>query len=316
MSVMVKTRTRLALALFGIGLASASLSGCAGFGSHESTVARGQYYASGDPYYDEFFVDLYLLQVGMAEAPKIPEAEHQRWIQLFELEPGATPAAIERRLREEALKLSRAGVHLRLDQSLVADGPSGASTVIRSNARPKENPAATLLANVETSGTNLLHWMLTMKQRQETLDRLLLMTIRLDAGVDRTFAQAPIGKLREVKENLADAHKLIALMCSRVEAVRAESEQLLAALTHGINTDNGSIGPPMSAEAGKSESSHKPGKAPDPSKKASNAQPKSRPPSSAPAARPKAPAAGGDGDEPSKPRAPSGKPAPARDFEP
>lgn len=313
-----KTRSRLALTLLAISLGSASSSGCALFGPRpESTVAQGKYYASGNAYYDQFFVDLYLLQVGLADAPKLPEAERQRLIQLLQLEPEATPATIELRLHEEALSLSRAGVHLRLDQSSLTADPEAARTAIRSNARPRQDPALTLLTTVETSSGNLLRWALTMKQKEDALGRLDLMTIRLDAGVDRAFSQAPVGKPSEVKKNLADAHKLIPLMRARAEAVRASTEQLLAALTHGLNTDDGSLGPPL--DPSKTETPPDAGAAADAAKKAAaKPHPKAKPASAAPppAARPKSPAAGGDSDEPAKPRPASKPAAPPRDFEP
>jgi hypothetical protein len=314
---MMSARKSVALLLFSSVLALGGSNGCASFGSHaESTVAQGKYYASGDPYYDEFFVDLYLLQVGMADAPKLPEAERQRWIVRFQLEPDASPATIELRLHEEALKLSRAGIHLRLDQNSVATAPQAPSATIRSNARPKDEPAASLLAAVETSSTNLLGWLLTMKQKEEALGRLELMTIRLDAGVDHAFSQAPVGKPNEVKENLADAHKLIPLMRARARAVRASTEQLLAALTHGINTDDGSIGPPILAAQPNSEGARETGAALDPPKKAAaKPRPKGKPGGPAPAPHAKPKTDNGDGDEPAKPRATKPAPPP-RDFEP
>lgn len=328
MSVMSKARSCAASLLLIGGLASGSLAGCAVFGSQrESTVAQGKYYASGDPYYDQFFVDLYMLQVGMAEAPKVPEAERQRWITQLQLEPQATPAMIELRLHEAALKLSQAGIHLRLDQSSVSDKPETASTVIRSNARPKENPAAALLASVELSSTNLLRWQLAMKQKEEALGRLELLTVRLDGGIDRAFSQAPVGKPSEVKENLADAHKLIPLMRARAAALHANTEQLLAALTHGINTDDGSIGPPIGADSPKTDGASEANALPDGAKKASGKpHPRPKPVSAAaaptpatkpaPTPAPKRPAAAGDSDEPTKAR-PATKPAPPpRDFEP
>ncbi|MEI9942310.1 MAG: hypothetical protein WDO69_34265 [Pseudomonadota bacterium] len=319
MSVTSKTRSHLTCALLLCGLASGSVVGCAVFGSHgDSTVAQGKYYASGDPYYDQFFVDLYLLQVGMVEAPQIPQAELQRLTQLLQLEPPVTPAMIELSLHEEALKLSRAGVHLRLDQNLATGAPADARTTIRSNARPKENPAAALLANVETSSTNLLRFLSAMKQKEEALGQLDQLTIRLDAGVDRAFSQSPVGKISEVKRNLADAHKLIPLMRARAEQLRTSTEQLLAALTHGIDTDDGSIGPPITAEPLKGESAHEPDAASDASKKAAGKpHPKAKPASAAPAPRTKPSEAAADSDAPAKPRAaPAKAAAPPRDFEP
>lgn len=316
-SVTPKFRSGLACLLLAVVLTSESTTACALFGMNdESTVAQGKYYASGNAYYDEFFVDLYLMQVSMAEAPKTLESERLRLTQLLQLEPSATAPMIEQRLREEALSLSRAGVHLRLDQSSQGDGPEAAYAAVRSNARPKEPPAATLLATLETSGSNLLRFQLELKQKEAALGRLELMTIRLDGGVDRTFSQAPVGKPSEVKRNLADAHKLIALMRARAEAARSSSEQLLAALTRGIDTDDGSIGPPLSAgpvktapEREESEAAKKPGK-PPPKARASTVTP-------TPVARPKPHPAAGETDEPTKPRAPASKAqAPPRDFEP
>jgi hypothetical protein len=313
-SVKTQTRSRLAVVLLGMALGSGTLSGCALFGaSNESTVAQGKYYASGNAYYDEFFVDLYMLQVGMAEAPKAPETERQRLTQLLQLDGQATPAMLEQRLHEEALSLSRTGVHLRLDQASLAAGPEVAYATIRSNARPKENPAAATLATLETSATNLLRLQLTMKEKEAAFSRLELMTIRLDAGVDRTFAQAPVGKPEEVKKNLADAHKLIPLMRARAETVRASAEQLLAALTRGLNTDDGSIGPPLDAEQAKTQSAPDTANTP---KKPGKPQPKGKPAGAPAAARPKPAPAPHDDDAPPKPR-PTGKPAaPPRDFEP
>jgi len=260
---------------------------------------------------------LYLLQVDMAEAPKLPEAELQSLTQLLQLEPKATPAMVELSLHEQALKLSHAGIHLRLDQTLVLGHPEAAATVIRSNARPKENPTAALLSSVETSSTNLLRWQLTMKQKEEALTRLELMTIRLDAGVDRAFSQAPIGKPSEVKQNLADAQKLIPLMRARAERSRESAEQLLAALTHGIDTDDGSVVPPIGSDASKKEHADESDAAPDASKKAAKKPyPKGKPASATPPRSKPQPTAG-DSDAPAKPQAASGKPAaPPRDFEP
>jgi len=317
MSVMTKTRACLLAALWACASAAGGLnSGCAAFGSpRPSTVAQGKYYASGNPYYDDFFVDLYLLQVGIADAAKTPEVERAALTHLLELEAPATPAMIEQRLHEEALKLSKTGVRLRLDVRTAGDTPEAASAVVRSNARPKEAPTASLLAAIETSSTNLLRWSLNLKQGEEALNRLELMTIRLDADVDRAFAQARFGKLAEVKENLADAHKLIPLMRARGRQLRADTEQLLSAVSKGIATDDGSIGPPIGVATAPGEPQHEPGRPPDAFKRAAAKLPKGKPSAAGPRPKAAAPAAALEGDAPAKPRAPS-KPAPARDFEP
>jgi len=310
MSVICKTRTALATALSASALLFGTLPGCSVFASHgPSTVAQGKYYASGEPYYDEFFIALYMSQLGMGEAPRVPETERRNLLQILKLPPETPAAEIEHPLREEALKLSRAGVHLRLDQRLSAN-PEMASVELRSNARPKENPSAALLAQVETSATNLLRSSGEMKAGEAALGKLEVMTITLDASVERAFAQSHFGKQAEVKKNLADAHRLIALMRARAGEVRGASEQLLSVLSKAVNTDDGSLGPAggeapsePAVEAGKPDSAKKPTAKP--------AHPKL-----APATHAK-PAPAADGDTPAKPPAAASKPGPApRDFEP
>jgi hypothetical protein len=143
--------------------------------------------------------------------------------------------------------------------------------------------------------------------------------------VDRAFSQAPVGKPSEVKKNLADAHKLIPLMRARSRAVRESSEQLLAAVSHGIFTDDGSIGPPLDSPASNSGSPSDPGSAPAAAKPATGkSHPKSKPTAAAapsgkaaPAPRARPPTETSDSDAPTKARAPAAKPAaPPRDFEP
>ena len=315
MSVISKTRARCAAALVAGTLCCSVLPGCAAH--NQSTVAQGKYYASGDPHYDEFFVFLYLLQVSMAEAPRIPEGERRNLAQALGLPETSEPSAIGQRLREEAAKLSRAGVHLRLDQSPSLDKPAAASAVLRCNARPKENPTAALLSQVELSGTNLLRSIAEMKEGEDAFDKLELMTIKLDSDVDQTFAQAHFGKQSEVKKNLADAHKMVSLMRARAAEVRSSSEQLLAELTKAVNTDDGSLGP-APGEAARPEPQVEANKADATKKPVAKPRPKAKPSGApaAPAARPK-PAPAMDSDAPAKPPAAASKaPAASRDFEP
>ncbi len=89
-----------------------------------------------------------------------------------------------------------------------------------------------------------------------------------------------------MKQNLADARKLIPLMRSRAGAVRDGTEQLLAALTHGIDTDDGSIAPAIVPEQPTTEGSQEAGTAADPAKKAAaKLRLKNKPPTTGPARR-------------------------------
>lgn len=307
------------------GLGAAALPGCGVlFGpSGPSTVAQGNYYSSGNAQYDEFFIALYQLQVEMADAPRVPEAERHRLAQALALSPETPPDAIGQRLRDEAQKLSRSGLRMRLEQSPSLGKPEAASATLRASFRPKDNATVTLFSNLETASTNLLRSVEQMKQAENQLAKLGVAEINLDADVGKVFSQGRISKRAEVRQNLADAQKLVTLMKERAEDVRGQSDQLLSAVAQAVNTDDGSLNPPPS-EAAKPQ--------PEPSKTADadskKAPPKARPkpkaasapstPAAAPAAHPKpAPAPpSGSADAPAKPSAPSKPAPPPRDFEP
>jgi hypothetical protein len=328
MSVTQKTKSTLA-AVFGaralvvLTCGISSLPACSVFAArNQSTVAQGKYYAAGDPHYDEFFVGLFLLQVQMDQAPHVPELERLNLAHALALTPGASNADVAQRLHEEALKLSRSGLRMRLDQNASSEKPDAASAALKTSGRPKDRETTNFLAQVETSATALLRSAGELKQATEALDGLELAAGGLDASVDKDFASAPVGKLEEVKKNLADAHRLVALMKVRAQAVQGESEQLLTMVSKAVNTDDGSLGAPgtepaseAAAEATKAEANgKKPVAKPKPKTVAAGA-------GSAPApaaAKPKlkaAPAA--DGDEPAKAPPKAAKPPPPpRDFEP
>lgn len=327
MSVISKTRSACWTALTALALcgASSGLSSCAAFGGHgQSTVAQGKYYSSGDPRYDEFFIGLYMWQVATEQAPRSPETERQNLARLLELPPQTMSAGVADDLHDEALKLSHAGVHLRLDHVPSPDKPQEARAILRASSRPAAS--AKLLSQLEASGTQLLRSVGEMKLGEQALSRLETMTIRLDADVESAFAQARFGKQAEVKKNLADAHKIISLMRARVIQVQAASEELLGALTKAVNTDDGSLGPTpfeassllLAAEASQASDPANKKAATKPRPKASGA---SAPlaPRPKPAAPPVSPKPGPqiEGDAPAKAKAPAAKPAPPpRDFEP
>jgi len=332
MSVMStsRSRTRRARALLvSACLACAvALPGCAVFGGGgPSTVAQGKYYSSGNPQYDEFFIALYQLQVEMADAPSVPDAERQSLAQTLGLSPETPADGVAQRLREEAQKLSRTGVRMRLEQSSPPDKPEAASATIRSTYRPKDTASAALLPKIETSATNLLRTASAMKAAEVRLAKLEVDTINLDADVPKVFAEARVGKQSEIKRNLADGQKLITLMKARGDDVRGACEELLATIAKAVNTDDGSLStpppepinpePPKPADA----DAKKPAPKPHPKPKAASAAPTPSAPAPALAPKPKpkpAPAksASGDDDTPAKPAAPSKPAPPPRDFEP
>jgi hypothetical protein len=319
-------RTTLARALaFSVCLGAAAIApACAVFDSGPSLVAQGRYYSSGNPQYDEFFIQLYQLQLQMADAPAIPDNERQALAQALELSAETPADGITQRLREEALKLGKTGLRMRLEQSPSLDKPEAASATIRASYRPKESAPATLFAKIEASASNLLRTASAMKAAEVELGKLEVAVITLDADVPQAFAEARVGTQGEVKKNLADAQKLITLMKARGSEVNDQCEALLSGIAKAVDTDDGSLSaPPESPEPKATDA--------DPKKAApkSRAKPKPTtptPPASAPTVLKPAPAksapaqppkpVAADDEAPAKPAAPSKPAPPPRDFEP
>jgi hypothetical protein len=313
-----KTRLTRALTLAAWLGAAALAPGCAAFGGGgPSNVAQGKYYSSGNPQYDEFFIALYQLQLKMADSPRVPNAERQSLAEALTLSPETPGDGVADRLHEEAQKLSRSGIRMRLEQTASEDKPENASATIRASARPKDDASAALFSKLETSATNLRRTASEMKASLTLLAKLEVDAINLDADVPKAFIAARVGKQSEVKKNLADAQKLIVLMKARADEVRTQCEELLARIAKAIDTDDGSLSAPQPEPA--SPESPKAGELKKGAK--GNAKPKAA--SSAPApsapAKPKPAAAAkpaNDDEAPAKPAAPSKPPPPPKDFEP
>ncbi len=318
MPVMHVVRASRFALMFALCLGASSLTGCALFGGGgPSTVAQGKYYSSGNPQYDQYFIELYELQVQMETAPQVPVAERQNLAQFLGLSSETPPDGVAERVHEEAVKLNHAGVRMKLEQTAPADRPDAASATIRATVRPKDASLA-LIEHVETSATNLLRTSQQMKAAGAALAKLEVDTVNLDADVPKVFAEAHVGKQGEVKKNLADAQKLITLMKARGAEVQSECDELLSSIAKAVNTDDGSLSAPPAEASG--EAAKEDVKKPAPKARASTRAASAAKPAPAAAkpvaAKPVVKPGGGDEDAPAKPAAPAKPPPAPRDFEP
>ena len=240
-----KTRSAALRTLIALGLALATPTACAAFGAQgQSAVARGKYYSSGDPRYDEFFITLYKLQVQMGEVPRVPESELGNLQRALGVPPGTSAVDLAARLRAEAVKLQHAGVHLRLDTqpSPPASEPGAVKVSLHSTVRAEDSATAELLRCVEESATHLSTSVAQATQTEVALGKVELDALTLESDIERTFSPSSFSRRAEVRKNLSDARKLIPLMRARSVAVRSASEQLLTTLVQALNTDDGSLG--------------------------------------------------------------------------
>jgi hypothetical protein len=284
--------------------AESNLAGCSVFEPRgPSAVAQGKYYASGNAQYDQFFISLFDLQVALADAPGVPETERAELAQAVGLSPQSPSNAIAEHLREEAQKLSRVGVRLRIEESPAPDDPKQSAVSLHTTS-PAQGASRELLNKVESSAANLLRVVTQMNKDHDTLRKLEADAISLDAAVDATFATQGVFKKDEVRKNLADAQRLITLMKDRSEDVRNEGAHLLAMVEQAITTDDSAahLPPPPPEETGEI-------KGKEPARHAGAARPRA---TSTPSPAPK-----NEGANPAPSPAPAPKAAPApKDFEP
>lgn len=327
MPVIARAKAALCGAL-GLLWLSAATPSCAVLNpSRESAVAQGKYFASGEPHFDQFFIGLYLLQLQMGEARRVPLEEKQRLARALGLSDSASDTDILQRLRAQALDWANAGTRVRLDLD-APEQPGTTIAVLRSNAHPSADREAPLIKTVETSATALLASIAEMKRAAEALARLAQDRAALASRVEVAFEGSSYAKQRDVKRNLADAERLIELMSARASEVRLADERFLAGLGEALNTDDGSVPPQGAAEpdAGSAHDAKTPAAkahAKKPSAGAAQGRPKAAgedarakpnaPSKGAPALpRPKA----ASDDAPSKAAPPGKAPAAPKDFEP
>ena len=273
-----------ALALRSSSLALAILLGlypaCHALGPEEpSVVAQGRYFSTGHPSYDEIFVRLHRMQVDLEQAPDAVTSTRREIAQSLDLAPEADATAIGAALGERVSEAGSRGVEIRATRGA---GPDSDPSVVGKG--PLTDADKALVAVLGTAFVRLRGLDDDAERWENELEWLPSAGVELDASVDAAFVGRSRGHRDEVRQNLADAQKLVALMRERVAGVDRERTELLNAMAAPL---------------------------------AETAAPPPEPPAPKPAARAparRAPAARPDTPAPEKPRPKQG---PARpDFEP
>jgi hypothetical protein len=296
MSLTRRTLTALLLAT--------TLSGCRFLGlSGPTTVGQGKHYATGNKVFDEYFVELYQFQVQLEGAPSQLQTARETLAKAAEIEPSKPNAELVDKLHARLEKLVAKGVRVKLEVT-APDPPDPAQT--SASVKHSGTPSSTdrdLLTSIETALTTLAKLRASMTLAPPRLTELRLLAGQLYAQIDEAFDLGSSAKRAEVRANLDDAVKVIALMLDRAKVVQTESTELVTLVVDKAGTDDGSVG-----------------SAPSTPSAPPAAKPEPRPPAPRPAPRPAtpAPAASAPPPPPAPPAAPPpSKPAPkSADFEP
>ena len=111
----------LVLGTFGapvvVPLALASLTaGCGILGSPgPSAVSQGQKYQSGDPTFDEFFTNVYDLQIELAKAPESEKKIRESLAKKVKLDEGSSASMLSKKLGKRTEELAAAGTGVKLE---------------------------------------------------------------------------------------------------------------------------------------------------------------------------------------------------------
>lgn len=288
-------------------LLTSPLSACRFLGlTGPTTVGQGKHYATGNKAFDEYFLELYQFQVQLAEAPTQLRTARETLAKAAEIEPTKPNVELIDKLHARLEKMVSSGVRVKLAVT-APDPPDPAQT--SASVRHSGTPSSAdreLLTQVEAALTTLAKLRATMRLAPPRLTELRLLAGQLDAQVNEAFDLGSSAKRSEVRANLDDAVKVIALMLDRAKLVEAQSNELVTLVVEKAGTDDGSVG---DAPAPEPKPEPRPA-APRPAAPRPAARP-SPPPAPAPAPPSPAPPA----PAPPAPEPPKPGPKPA-DFEP
>jgi hypothetical protein len=216
----MSVKRRSLCAALAVSLAVAATPGCGLLHQGPSAVAQGQYFSTGNPQYDEFFLRLHRMQVELKEAPDALAAARSDAARSVALEPAAKDDALRKALKAKAGDVSARGATLLVDRR--REKARLELTVLGTPASADRELVKTFSASVARVGDvreKLDAW-------KRELEWLPPSAVELDGKVEAAFVGRSRATRNDVHENLADAQKLIALMGERLKEIEATSTGL------------------------------------------------------------------------------------------
>jgi len=314
---MFLTRRHLVLALLGATACQVIAP------SGPTNVAKGRYFSTGDPEYDDFFLRLYRLQIKLKDAPSRVGQPRQQVADALNV--GPDPEELQRALAKRASELSNRGI--RYTVAHPADPKEPPTLVVVGNPTGNDFELKGMLEKALKSAGELA---IDTAAWQKELDDLTPRETTLEGNVPEAFASRSESERTEIKNNLVDGSKIITLLVERTRDLDRATNDFLKAIFGALgetqlstaSSEASSESSSGSEKKSKKGSAPKPPKAPSPPPKAKGAAPKPSPapkPAAAPAPKPAAapapkPAKADSGDAPPPPKPTQGTAKP--DFEP
>jgi len=219
--------------------------GCFLFGSPgPSNVGQGQRYVSGNPDYDQYFSQLYELQLEMGKAPDTEKAIRSKLAKKLGIDSDASAALLAHKVKKEADKIAKHGVGLQIALEGGDDDNGAASAKLQSSGGTLSGDAKHFADAVEDTVVHEQKLAVEMKKSHKLLDQLRARTVELKANVESVFRKGGLHKQAEVKKNLKDADTMITLMVARADDVGDSASKTVKRLVEAIHTDHGQFKAP------------------------------------------------------------------------
>lgn len=256
----------LATALAPLGLASIAVTqaGCGILGSPgPSAVSRGQKYESGDPTFDEFFSELYDMQIELGKAPDSEKKIREDLAKGIKLDEGSSTTLLSKKVGKRAEELAAAGTGLKLEVKGLEEGEDPAASM---SVKGKEltGDDKDMVEAVEKAAGDAAKLYVRMRKARKTIEQFQGKMLALEPSMDGAFRKGGPSKKAEVRKNMEDAKKLIPLMDARIDEVGEAAKTLAKKLEEAAATDNGQFekpAPPPEPPPAAEEPEPEPGKA-------------------------------------------------------
>jgi hypothetical protein len=192
-----------------------------------TAVAQGRYFSTGNPEYDDFFIDLHRMQVELNEAPA--QAAAPRAALAEKLEVGLDAEVIREALKKRATELAGRSVKLAVEKPSeptkplalrVTGAPSGADAELKATLDETLGKGSELKLRVGG-------WL-------KLLEELPGRATALENSVNAAFVGTSPGKREDIKKNLADAKKVVEILVTRAKDAERANTELLEAVTSAL----------------------------------------------------------------------------------
>jgi hypothetical protein len=204
-------------------LAAVAAPACLPYGQPEpSSVAQGRYFATGHPDYDEFFVQLYRLQVDLETTPEKLAAERQRLAAAVGLARDADAETFRSKLVEHVNGLRARGVRFHYAREHEA-----AVLRVHGAAPGVDSDFGQALASAVRTATSARRKSPAWHERH---DQLPPRGVALERQVEAAFFGESRGTRSDVRQNLTDAQQLLVLMGARLTRIDEQTNELYDAL--------------------------------------------------------------------------------------